>query len=168
MATGERSKAEILDTLRELHEFARELAASAMLAGEDYPDADRANFYSQSCQAMNRITWVIDELARSEQTSLDDATLLSRDKQAFDAGFEAGKDWRSEQASPWISTATKLPDEGQHVLIYRPEHDGGRPTSTLSFHEGKFVCICCKKNAAFQPTHWQPLPSPPVAEKGTV
>src|ERR1039458_8983967 len=49
---------EILDTLKQVHEFLRELAGSAMLSGDDFPEEDRGTFYSESCKPIKNETWV--------------------------------------------------------------------------------------------------------------
>jgi hypothetical protein len=62
---------EILDTLKQVHEFLRELAGSAMLSGDDFPEEDRGTFYSESCKAMNNVAWLIDELSGLDAQSED-------------------------------------------------------------------------------------------------
>jgi hypothetical protein len=54
---------EIIETLKELEEFISELASSAMLSGEEFPEEDKGAFYSEACKAKNKLTWLIDELA---------------------------------------------------------------------------------------------------------
>jgi hypothetical protein len=62
---------EIIETLKELEEFISELASSAMLSGEEFPEEDKGAFYSEACKAKNKLTWLIDELAPSAAPSQD-------------------------------------------------------------------------------------------------
>ena len=63
--------------------------------------------------------------------------------------------------SKWISVEDRLPEAGQHVLIFEP-HCLSNPDRGIGdgFCDGDFLDK--KPNGSYWITHWMPLPEPPV------
>lgn len=145
---------EILDTLKQVHEFLRELAGSAMLSGDDFPEEDRGTFYSESCKAMNNVAWLIDELSGLDAQSEDGdlakrfaaelhMTEVQRD-QARDSAKGIVLDLIDECSTVTLKFWLRDPDEFRKAVIARlkdwrvgePEDgDGSRITRFAEFDD---------------------------------
>jgi hypothetical protein len=69
---------------------------------------------------------------------------------------------------PWIKCSDKMPPPGRLVIvfIYRDYADGSRPSWTMDIDSREYSDGCWHGRVAneWQPTHWMPLPEPPVTE----
>lgn len=71
-------------------------------------------------------------------------------------------DWVTVNEWQDISTA---PKDGTHILVWMSEKNLGSHIQTMRTGKVPLIGSIFAWDAAGKPTHWQPLPKPPVSEE---